>query len=161
MPHVILFEHANYHGAHRHVIGWEPNLNSSDDNYFNDRVSSIVVLSGIWAFFRDAGYHSQYARTLGPGIGTSWGGGDSKDDDVSPLLHMSAAGMSQTPHVILFEHANYHGAHKHVFGAEPNLNASDDGYFNDRVSSMVVLSGVWAFFRDAGYHGQYARTLGP
>lgn len=29
------------------------------------------------------------------------------------------------PHVILFEHANFHGAHKHVFDPESNLNAGD------------------------------------
>jgi hypothetical protein len=31
-------------------------------------------------------------------------------------------------HVILFEHRNFHGAHKHVFMAEANLNASDDSF---------------------------------
>ena len=37
-------------------------------------------------------------------------------------------------HVILFENAQFHGQHKHVFRAEPNLNAADDNFFNDKVS---------------------------
>ena len=35
--------------------------------------------------------------------------------------------------VILFQHANFHGAHKHVFVEEANLNAGDDNSFNDQV----------------------------
>jgi hypothetical protein len=49
-------------------------------------------------------------------------------------------------HVILFEHAQFHGQHKHVFRAEANLNAADDNFFNDKVSSLVVLEGNWAFY---------------
>ncbi|MEZ4312887.1 MAG: beta/gamma crystallin-related protein [Polyangiaceae bacterium] len=66
--------------------------------------------------------------------------------------------MSQ---VMLFEHASYHGAHKHVFDQEPNLNALDDRYFNDKVSSLVVMDGEWGFYQDAGYVGQYPNLLGP
>jgi hypothetical protein len=29
-------------------------------------------------------------------------------------------------HVILFEHANFHGAHKHIFENYDNLNNDDD-----------------------------------
>jgi hypothetical protein len=49
-------------------------------------------------------------------------------------------------HVILFEHAQFHGQHKHVFRAEPNLNAGDDNFFNDKASSLVVVEGNWALF---------------
>ena len=50
-------------------------------------------------------------------------------------------------HVILFEHLNFHGAHKHVVGAESNLNAQDDSFFNDNVRSFVVIEDNWAFYR--------------
>lgn len=53
--------------------------------------------------------------------------------------------------IVLFEHANYHGAHKHLFGSETNLNAPDDNFFNDKVSSFVILSGRWQFYRDANF----------
>ena len=85
MPHVILFEHANFHGAHKHVFGPEPNLNAGDDNFFNDRVSSIVVLEGTWAFFRNANFNGRYARTLGPGLYPNVGNVDIQNDDMSSL----------------------------------------------------------------------------
>jgi hypothetical protein len=62
---------------------------------------------------------------------------------------------------VLFEHANFHGAHKHVFGIESNLNAGDDNFFNDKVSSILVLAGAWEFFRDSGFQGSYGVVLGP
>jgi hypothetical protein len=64
-------------------------------------------------------------------------------------------------HIILFEHAGFHGRHKHVFRAEPNLNAGDDSAFNDLVSSFVILDGNWEFFINAGFVGQLGHALGP
>ena len=63
--------------------------------------------------------------------------------------------------VILFEHVNFHGAHKHVFVEEANLNAGDESFFNDKVSSMVVVEGNWTFWRDSNFRGPASRTLGP
>ncbi len=64
-------------------------------------------------------------------------------------------------HVILFEHANFHGVHKHVFTAESNLNADDDNWMNDKTSSIVVIEGNWEFFIDWNFSGKTGRTLGP
>ena len=62
--------------------------------------------------------------------------------------------------VVLFEHANFHGAHKHLYGSEPNLNAGDDNYFNDKISSFVITSGSWQFFRDANFAGPASNVFG-
>jgi hypothetical protein len=161
VPHVILFEHANFHGAHKHVFGPESNLNADDDNFFNDRVSSIIVLSGTWEFFKDSGFNGPYPVLLGPGLYPSVEAVKIKNDDMSSLHPNDSSGLVTVPHVILFEHANFHGAHKHVFGPEPNLNAGDDNFFNDRVSSLVVLSGSWKFFQNSGFDAPYPPTLGP
>jgi Beta/Gamma crystallin len=165
MSHVILFEHANYHGAHKHVFTAESNLNSGDDNFFNDKVSSIAILEGTWAFYRHAGFVGQYAQILGPGLYSFVGNVDIQNDDISSLQPVSVRpttfGDPIEGDIILFEHANFHGAHKHVFKAEPDLNAADDNFFNDRVSSIAVLSARWAFFRNANFNGQYAQILGP
>jgi hypothetical protein len=161
LPHVILFEHANFHGAHKHVFGWESNLAAGDDNFFNDRVSSIIVIAGTWAFFKDVGYANQYSRILGPGAYPWVEAVGIKNDDMSSLHPTSTSGRATLPHVILFEHANFHGAHKHVLGAEANLAAGDDNFLNDRVSSIIVLSGNWVFFKDINYVNRYPRTLGP
>src|SRR5262245_185106 len=78
---------------------------------------------------------------------------------MSSLEPVSAAptplGGGSMQHVILFEHANFRGAHKHVFTAEPNLNAPDDNFFNDKVSSLVILNGAWNFFSRANFEGLY------
>ncbi len=63
-------------------------------------------------------------------------------------------------HVILFEHIDFRGAHKHVFKAEPNLAAGDDTFFNDLTSSIVILEGTWSFYTDANFIGELA-VLGP
>jgi hypothetical protein len=59
--------------------------------------------------------------------------------------------------VILFEHANFHGAHKHLFTSETNLDASS---FKGLTSSIVIISGTWEFYRGWDYEGLEAR-LGP
>ncbi|NHZ97632.1 beta/gamma crystallin-related protein [Massilia sp. CCM 8734] len=63
--------------------------------------------------------------------------------------------------IVLFEHANYHGAHKHLFTSETNLNAPDDNFFNDKISSFVILSGRWQFYRDSNFQGPASRVFGP
>ena len=63
--------------------------------------------------------------------------------------------------ITLFEHANYHGAHKHLFTSELNLNASDDNFFNDKISSFVITAGRWQFYRDANFQGPASRVFGP
>ena len=57
--------------------------------------------------------------------------------------------------IILFENANFRGAHKHVFTDEPNLNAPDDNSMNDAVSSIAVLIDQWRVFRDANFQREY------
>jgi hypothetical protein len=63
-------------------------------------------------------------------------------------------------HCILFELANFRGAHRHVFVAEPNLAASDDPAFNNKTSSIVVLEGEWEFFADEDFRTKTGDTLG-
>src|SRR5262245_7821758 len=158
MTHVILFEHAQFHGQHKHVFRAEPNLNAADDNFLNDKVSSLVVLEGNWAFYADSNFHRQYPPILGsdlyPGLTTGI-----KNDDMSSLQPVDAAptvsGGPVNSHVMLFEHANFHGAHKHVFTREPNLNAQDDNFFNDKVSSLIVLDRNWAFYADSNFYCYY------
>jgi hypothetical protein len=66
--HIIIFQHRDFRGSHRHVFGQEPNLNHGEDNTLNDRISSFVVLSGDWTLFRHANFVEQVGgRTFGPG----------------------------------------------------------------------------------------------
>ena len=150
MAHIILFENINFHGAHKHVVHDEPNLNASDDNFFNDRVSSLAVIEGNWAFYPDANFKGKpYPHILGPGLYPRVDAVQIKNDDMSSLLPVTTPptvrGAPLDNHILLFENANYHGAHKHVFTPEPNLNASDDNYFNDRVSLKKLSSDAFRF----------------
>jgi hypothetical protein len=64
-------------------------------------------------------------------------------------------------HCIQFELANFHGAHRHVITAEPNLAASDDPHFNNTASSIVIYARNCEFFADADFKTKIGNTLGP
>lgn len=42
LAHIVLFTDADLRGPHKHVFVPEPNLNASDDDSFNDAVSSVA-----------------------------------------------------------------------------------------------------------------------
>lgn len=63
--------------------------------------------------------------------------------------------------IVLFQHTNFRGAHKHLFVSEPNLAAAEDSFFNDKISSFVIVSGRWQFFRDVNYMGPASVVFGP
>jgi hypothetical protein len=66
--HAMVCQHAELRGHHRHIFGWEKNLNRVDDRSLNDQISSFVILSGTWKFYRDSNYVMPYAPEFGPGI---------------------------------------------------------------------------------------------
>jgi len=64
-------------------------------------------------------------------------------------------------HLIVFKHINYRGLHRHIFGMDRNLNHPDDRSMNDQMSSFVVVSGKWKFYKHAGFRGGYSGVYGP
>ena len=68
------------------------------------------------------------------------------------------------PEVILFEHVNFHGAHKHVFQDVEDLRKAAGetpaSQFADKTSSIVVVKGTWNFFEHQKFLGQ-RWELGP
>jgi hypothetical protein len=68
MGHLILFEHVNFHGKHKHIFQDEPNLDAADDNSFNDITSSIVILEGKWEFFVHKDFQHHTGLFLEPGL---------------------------------------------------------------------------------------------
>jgi hypothetical protein len=75
--------------------------------------------------------------------------------------------------IILYTNPHFGGLHTHLFESTADfaqlqlfgigLGAAYEGrYFtwNDRVSSFVIVSGVWQFFKDANFQGLEAK-LGP
>ena len=55
-------------------------------------------------------------------------------------------------HVVLFEDAQFHGSHQHVF--QPVTDLGDFG-FSQITSSIVVESGHWTFFGDTQFDDSY------
>ena len=163
--HAILFKDADYVGDHKHVFAAEPNLNASDDDGFNDAVSSLAILSGNWEFYANSGFQAPYKPVLGPGGLPFVANVGIKNDDMSSLQPVTASpnqgGLQLVQQgVILFENASFHGNHKHILMANGNLGSSIDNSFNDRTSSIAVLSGIWTFYKDATFQ-TFMAELGP
>jgi hypothetical protein len=85
---------------------------------------------------------------------------------LGPLsYHASAAGKEaaplvteaiRLPELVLFDHAGFGGS-----SARTNLSFHYIGdYWNDRISCLIVVNGVWRFYRDDYYKGPYW-DLGP
>jgi hypothetical protein len=158
--HVVLFADRDLRGAHRHVFNGEANLDSVG---FNDVVSSLVVLSGAWTFFRNASFNDDYPVILGPGVYPWVEDVQIRNDDMSSLMVTDQAPTMQPAqvldaHIVLFEHRNFHGDHRHVFMTQQDLSAEG---FDDVTSSIVVVSGTWATFAGAKLRSPYGALLGP
>jgi hypothetical protein len=79
--------------------------------------------------------------------------------------HASAAGKIATPlvtesirlpEIVIYDHIGFKGAY-----ARTNLSFHYIGdFWNDRISCLIVVSGVWRFYRDEYYKGDYW-DLGP
>jgi Beta/Gamma crystallin len=84
---IIVYAHANEHGPEKTIFNCEDNLNATDDNYFNDKVSSFVIVSGQWKFFQNLNYDVQmgYTTTLGPGVYNYVGTFGIGNDQISSL----------------------------------------------------------------------------
>ncbi len=70
-------------------------------------------------------------------------------------------GLFTTGHVVIFQHIDFRGYHRHIFARERNLNHPDDRTMNDKMSSFVVLSGTWKFYRHANYVGPVGGVYPP
>jgi hypothetical protein len=73
-------------------------------------------------------------------------------DPHEPLVQ----GNLRLPEVIVYDHIGFKGAY-----ARTNLSFHFLGdFWNDRISSLIVVSGVWRFYRDEYYKGDHW-DLGP
>ena len=64
--------------------------------------------------------------------------------------------MLRLPEIVIYDHVGFKGAY-----ARTNLSFHYLGdFWNDRISSLIVVSGVWRFYRDEYYKGDHW-DLGP
>ena len=153
---VILYEHANFRGRHKHVVNRsEANLHADG---WGDRVSSIEVLDGTWRFHQHVNFAGT-SRTLGPGSYSWVQSAGIANDSISSVQRIGGgASSSAVGGIILFEHSNYRGDHIHLFDRdEVNLHSLGWG---DRVSSAIVVGGHWELFQHTNSRG-WSRVLEP
>ena len=78
LPEIIVYDHIGFKGASTrtnlsfHYLG----------DFWNDRISCVIVVSGIWRFYRDEYYKGDY-WDLGPGFYESFFTEAGPDDVVS------------------------------------------------------------------------------
>jgi hypothetical protein len=65
--HVIVFQHRDFRGQHRHIFNEERNFSHPEDSSLNDQVSSFIVIEGKWKFYRHSGFGVPYDGEFGPG----------------------------------------------------------------------------------------------
>jgi hypothetical protein len=60
------------------------------------------------------------------------------------------------PEIVVYDHTGFRGAY-----ARTNLSFLYVGdFWNDRISSLIIVSGIWRFYRDEYYKGDHWE-LGP
>jgi len=78
LPELVVYDHVGFKGAYArsnlsfHYLG----------DFWNDRISSLIVVSGIWRFYRDEYYKGDH-WDLGPGFYESFFTEKGPDDVVS------------------------------------------------------------------------------
>ena len=61
------------------------------------------------------------------------------------------------PEVIIYENSNFSGAQQRINGSIPNIGLE----WNDKISSVIVISGTWQFFDHENYGGDSSKQIGP
>jgi len=62
----------------------------------------------------------------------------------------------ERPQIIAYDDEDFIGEHTHIFGDMRRL-----GKWDNSISSMIILSGTWAFFDDQNLEGDKMAELGP
>ena len=71
--------------------------------------------------------------------------------------------------LIIYVDTDFGGLHTHIFDSKARftdlelggVNSGIGGNWNDKVSSFVIQSGKWAFFKDEDFRTQQGAVLGP
>lgn len=77
--------------------------------------------------------------------------------------------MASEAEIVLFVDRDFGGLHTHLYESSSDLGkirlggigGNLPGTWNDTVSSFVIRSGKWQFFRNAGFSNSMGDVLGP
>jgi len=92
---ILVFEQPNFAGRMKNISVGSPNLALVEDGVFNDQISSFIIVSGDWMFYKNRGFNSPYMQngkplTLGPGHYPQLGPLGIQDNDISSLMSTDA-----------------------------------------------------------------------
>jgi hypothetical protein len=146
---VILYQHINFRGNHKHIIGRdEPDLHRDG---WGDRISSIQVIAGRWEFCEHVNYGGRRV-VLGPGSYSWVENVGIRNDSLSSIRRLApAVGRVGTPGLIVYEHIDFRGGHKHIIDRDEH-SLHVDGW-GDKISSFQIITGRWEFCQHVDYRG--------
>lgn len=154
---MTLYERANFGGAQLTLRGWTPSIGNTG---FNDRTSSIVVVSGRWEVCTDNDFKGT-CTTLGPGEYPALQG---MNDRISSAREVGTNGDRRGSYldygrgsIELYVGPGFAGRSLQLDADAPSLDRSN---FNDRAASVVVMNGTWELCTDANFRGD-CRIYGP
>jgi hypothetical protein len=130
---ITLYEHFDYRGASRSFGDEVADLRREG---FNDKTSSFRIDRGDWELCRDIEFRDcRTFRDDESELARAW------NDTISSLRRVGR-GRAE---IEVFEHWDYRGARSTFDGPEDDLRSIG---WNDRISSIRVLSGRWQICRD-------------
>jgi|CXWL01.1.fsa_nt_gi hypothetical protein len=138
---IELFVDIDYRGASLEVDEDVADLRDLD---WNDRVSSVRVHDGVWELCRDKDYRDCHEVDSDAPDLRRLGGNDA----ISSLRRVDGSGGSDYAEIEVFVDYDYRGASRSFSEAVDRL--SDEGW-NDRISSVRVVSGRWEICRHNDY----------
>jgi len=76
MAELVIYVDSNFGGLHTHLYESTPDftqlalggVSSGIGGNWNDKVSSFVIVSGRWQFFKNINFNFEQGATLGPGL---------------------------------------------------------------------------------------------
>jgi hypothetical protein len=163
---IVVYEHTHFRGRYRLIWSEENNLNRPEDFSLNDAISSFVVMDGNWKFYRDRDFGTPYNNEFGPGVYPSVKDIGIENNKISSL---KAVSENNTPGalpglpgaVIVFEHEDFRGHQRIIWGEERNLSHPADHCLDGSIGSFVVMYGNWQFFHQHDFQSPYNRIFTP
>jgi len=143
---IIVYQDAYYSGASRHFTD---NVRNLGNEGFNDRISSIRVVSGFWTVCTDADYGGRCESVSGDVSNLDATG---LNDRISSLRVESSGwdNNNDGDGLILYDDYSFRGRAVSITEDTPGLGSYS---FNDRASSIHVQGGTWEICRDTNYGG--------
>lgn len=161
---IVLYERANFSGRN---VTIERNVQNLSYLGFENRASSVYVMSGDWEFCTEP-YFQGSCRVYRPGEYRTLGSQSNRISSVRLISGGSGFGGSGNSNdsswnnsggalVELFDGQNFQGRLGALRGPTPNFEPLG---FNDRVASLIVRRGTWEFCTDSNYTNN-CRVYGP